>query len=137
MWKAMGIAAELLTPRAAILERMFMTRKIYQLAIAGLFLSAAQWIAMPSARAEVINIVCNDTNYWVDTERKVVIYPDGGELSAEIDSQTIRYHLRGAGNVQMEINRIRSEITGFNSNGSPAFTESCTKGSAPLPAAKF
>jgi hypothetical protein len=118
-----------------------MIRKNFPLGLVCAVVVSAQIIAPSSANAEVVNLVCdsgnNPLNYWVDTEKNVIIFPKGDELPAEIDSQLIKYHLRGTANLAVEINRTSGEMNGISSSGVPMHMAACAKGTTPLPAAKF
>ena len=132
-----------------------MTRKIYQFAMAGLLLSAAQIVAAPSARAEVINLVCKGkiafrgeyfTDYlWIDPDKKTVIHghleSDGTitytQHPVEINATTYTWPTTPGWTETVDRNTGHLESHGGTGIPQPQYDPYCEKGTMPPPAPKL
>lgn len=129
-----------------------MTRKINQLAIVGLFLSAAQTVAAPAARAEVTNLICNGTDwrgqpaveyFWIDTDTKILTHglPEANGTinysSYPVDITPSTYEYKW--NVfTATIDRNTGKLSIVDKVGNRSTTEPvCMKGAMPPPAPRL
>lgn len=128
-----------------------MDRKIRQLIptcalVAGIVLFAAS-----SANAAVVNLVCafsnssTPANYWIDLDKKTITLdargaPGGGGsvMTGPVEITATTYTWLNFSSWQVRLDRTTGNATVSDSNNQyKGWSGKCSKGSAPMPAAKL